>query len=98
MAKETVKKLEKQVKQVKAKQAAKTLSGKILNLNTGINTMRVVIERKERHPKYERLIKRHKKYLVHVEEAEKANLHVNQIVEIAQTKPMSARKSWLLVK
>jgi len=75
----------------------KIISGKIVNLASGKDTAKVEVERKLRHPKYEKLIKLHKTYLVHLPEDQKQKYELGVEVKILQTKPFSARKSWMVI-
>lgn len=72
----------------------KVLEGKVVKLSS-TNTIAVRVESKFPHPKYGRIVKTHKKYLVHVENDTK--LEVGDEVLITETKPLSKRKSWLFV-
>lgn len=55
----------------------------------------VVIEvvTKKRHPKYEKIIKRSKRYFVH---DEKGELNVGDYIAIRETRPLSKRKRFTL--
>jgi small subunit ribosomal protein S17 len=55
----------------------------------------VVIEvvSKKRHPKYEKIIKRSKKYFVH---DEKGELNVGDLILIRETRPLSKHKRFTL--
>lgn len=58
-------------------------------------TISVLIERMKKHPKYLKMVKIHRKILVH-DENETAQLM--DFVEIVESKPVSKRKSWVLNK
>ncbi|MCB9914429.1 MAG: 30S ribosomal protein S17 [Planctomycetes bacterium] len=58
-------------------------------------TVSVRVERRFQHPKYNKYIKRHVKYLVHDEEN---TCRVGDTVEIAECRPLSKNKRWRLVK
>ena len=58
-------------------------------------TVAVRHERLVKHPLYGKYIRRAKKYLAHDEEGA---AKVGDVVEIAQTRPLSERKCWRLVK
>ena len=58
-------------------------------------TIVVWIERRLRHPKYEKVITTGKKYYVHDENNE---AKTGNIVEIMETRPLSKLKRWRLVK
>jgi small subunit ribosomal protein S17 len=57
-------------------------------------TVSVRVERVFKHPKYNKYIRRHTKYLVHDEQNE---AKVGDTVEIAECRPMSKTKRWRLV-
>jgi len=58
-------------------------------------TLRVQVERLERHPLYRKTIKRKKIFLVH-DEDEKCQ--VGDVVRIVETKPISRLKRWRVVE
>ncbi|MCL4478860.1 MAG: 30S ribosomal protein S17 [Deltaproteobacteria bacterium] len=57
-----------------------------------MNKTRIVaVEKVIRHPKYQKMVKKIKKYKVH-DEGNKT--HINDIVEIVLTRPLSKGKNW----
>ncbi len=58
-------------------------------------TVTVRVERTFRHPQYEKVITRWKKYYAHVEDAK---LEVGQRVKIEETRPLSKLKRWRVVE
>ena len=58
-------------------------------------TITVVVERLFKHPKYEKYLRRHKKYHAHDETNEAGN---GDVVEIVECRPMSKNKRWRLSK
>jgi small subunit ribosomal protein S17 len=58
-------------------------------------TIVVWVERRLRHPKYEKVVTTGKKYYVHDENNE---AKAGDIVEIMETRPLSKLKRWRLVK
>lgn len=83
------------VKKTVDKKLRKTLEGYV----TGIvdeNTVKVQIERKFAHKKYGKIIKTHKRYLVHKSSDTKVDL--KDFVRIGEIKPISKRKSWEILK
>jgi small subunit ribosomal protein S17 len=54
-------------------------------------TVTVLVERQVRHPLYKKIVKKRKKFLAH-DEYEKCKL--GDVVKIAETRPLSARKRW----
>lgn len=58
-------------------------------------TITVLVERRVMHPLYKKFIRRSKKYAVH----DDANLaKEGDVVSIEECRPISARKSWLLIE
>lgn len=57
-------------------------------------TVVVRVERQVRHPKYKRYIRRRSKFMAHNE----MEAHIGDIVRIAETRPLSARKRWRVVE
>lgn len=76
------------------KKSKRKLTGKIIKLSSD-KTVKVRIEKKFPHPKYGKIIKEHKNYLVH---NEIEGLNVNDKVEIEETKPISKSKTWKLIR
>ena len=72
----------------------KVRSGVVLR-NTMKKTVVVVIERDEMHPLYHRVVQKNKKFLAHDETNE---CQVGDVVEIMETRPLSKRKRWRVVK
>ncbi len=60
---------------------------------SGDKTISVLVERKIVHPKYHKIVKRFKKYLVH-DERNEAN--VGDVVRIVECRPISKRKAFRL--
>ena len=56
----------------------------------------VIVERAYKHPLYNKVLTRKKKYYAHDEEASK--LKVGQEVTIVESRPMSKLKRWRVVK
>lgn len=55
------------------------------------NTVVVKVERKLRHPQYDKVIVRAKKYYAH---DESNALQIGDVVEITETRPLSKLKRW----
>ncbi|OGK62194.1 30S ribosomal protein S17 [Candidatus Roizmanbacteria bacterium RIFOXYB2_FULL_38_10] len=72
----------------------KTLSGKIVSSKMK-KTVVVSVERKFRHPKYHKVIIRHKKYKAH---NEIEGLKEADYVKIQETKPMSKEKRFIVIE
>lgn len=58
-------------------------------------TVVVQIDRKVRHPLYEKFVARRTKLHAH---DEKSEAHMGDVVEICQTRPISKLKSWRVVR
>lgn len=58
-------------------------------------TVTVRVDRKFRHPDFEKVVARAKKYYAHVEDMK---LEVGQRVKIEETRPMSKLKRWRVIE
>jgi len=72
----------------------KQLTGIVINAKMN-KTAKVEVIRHWTHPVYKKIITKRKKYLVH---NEKLNLKSGDKVIIEETKPISKRKKWQVVK
>lgn len=70
----------------------KTRIGSVVSNKTD-KTAVVLVERTFRHPMYERVIKRSKRYYIH---DEKNECNIGDQVEIMETRPLSKTKRWRL--
>lgn len=70
----------------------RTQTAKVLKVSNH-NSASVAVERKFPHPKYAKIVKDHKRYLVHIPE-DIVDLQVNNVVIIEETTPLSKSKSW----
>jgi len=70
------------------------LSGKVVK-KSGDKTVSVLVTRQTTHPIYKKIIRVSKKYLAH-----DANntIAVGENVKIQETKPLSKKKSWEIIK
>ncbi len=68
------------------------LQGKVIK-KSGDKTVSVLVERKVVHPRYHKIVKRFKKYLVH---DEKNEANVGDTVRIIECRPISKRKAFRL--
>jgi small subunit ribosomal protein S17 len=59
----------------------------------GEKTVTVLVERKVVHPRYHKIVKRFKKYLVH---DEKGEVNVGDTITAIECRPLSKRKSFRL--
>lgn len=76
------------------KEAKRTITGKVVS-NSMDKTITVVIERKLKHPLYNKYIFKTSKIMAH---DEKGDSKVGDIVAIEETRPISKNKSWTLNK
>ncbi len=60
---------------------------------SGDKTISLLVERKVMHPRYHKIVKRFKKYLVH---DEKNQANVGDVVTAIECRPISKRKSYRL--
>jgi len=60
---------------------------------SGDKTISVLVERKIMHPRYHKIVKRFKKYLVH---DEKNEANVGDVVRVVECRPISKRKAFRL--
>jgi small subunit ribosomal protein S17 len=72
----------------------KRLQGFVTKLSS-INTIKVKVEIKAMHPKYQKVIRSHKEYLAHCIDKD---IKVGDIVIIEEGKPVSKTKCFYLVK
>lgn len=70
----------------------KTLIGVVIS-NKMQKTVVVKVETKNKHPLYKKLVITHKKYHVH---DEKEDCNIGDVIEIIETRPLSALKRWRL--
>ncbi len=67
----------------------------IVTSNKMDKTIVVSVERKVKHPKYGKFVKRTKKFYAH---DEKAECGIGDTVRIMETRPLSKLKNWRLVE
>ncbi len=70
----------------------RVIQGKVVK-KSGDKTVSLLVERKVMHPRYHKIVKRFKKYLVH-DEHNKAK--VGDIITAVECRPISKRKSFRL--
>ena len=58
-------------------------------------TVVVLVQRSLRHPLYGRVVRKHRKFMAHNEEG---TVKVGDVVEIMETRPISKRKRWRVVR
>ena len=72
----------------------KELKGKVVS-RSGDKTIVVMVERRTRHPVYEKVIKTSKKFHAH---DEKNAAKVGDLVRIVEARPLSRLKRWRLIE
>jgi small subunit ribosomal protein S17 len=72
----------------------KVLLGEVVS-NRMQKTITVKVERRLRHPMYERVVKRSKKFHAHDERNE---CQIGDLVRIVETRPLSKTKCWRLLE
>ena len=72
----------------------KILRGEVVS-NRMQKTITVEVERRVRHPIYERVVKRSKKFHAHDEQNQ---CQIGDIVRIVETRPLSKTKRWRLLE
>ena len=77
-----------------AEQRRKIFVGEVVS-NRMQKTITVQVERRVRHPIYERVIKRSKKFHVHDEHNQ---CQIGDMVRIVETRPLSKTKCWRLLE
>jgi small subunit ribosomal protein S17 len=70
----------------------RVIQGKVVK-KAGDKTATVLVERKVVHPRYHKIVKRFKKYLVHDERNE---TNVGDVISAIECRPLSKRKSFRL--
>jgi len=70
----------------------RVIQGKVVK-KAGDKTATVLVERKVVHPRYHKIVKRFKKYLVHDESNE---TNVGDVITAIECRPLSKRKSFRL--
>lgn len=73
---------------------AKIITGKVVSKKMQ-KTVVVLVERKLRHPVYKKVIIRHKRYQAH---NEKLELNEGDTVQIKETRPISKKKHFIVIK
>ena len=70
------------------------LQGTVVS-DKGAKTVTVLVERKIKHPLYNKIIRRSKKYAAH---DENNACKVGDVVKIVESKPISKTKRWAVVE
>jgi len=72
--------------------AKKTIQGTVV-AKSGDKTAKILVERRVVHPKYHKIVKKFKNYLIHDENNE---LSIGDFVVAEETRPLSKRKTFSL--
>jgi small subunit ribosomal protein S17 len=72
----------------------RTLVGKVVS-DKRAKTVTVLVERRAAHELYGKIVARSRKYHAH---DEKGEYHMGDTVEIAETRPLSKTKSWVVTR
>ena len=72
----------------------RTLIGRVVS-DKMEKTVTVLVERRVKHPIYDKIVVRSKKYHAHNDENQAKN---GDLVEIQETRPLSKTKSWMVTK
>ena len=72
----------------------RTLTGRVVSDKMD-KTVTVLVERRVKHPMYDKIIVRSKKYHAHNEDNQ---AKAGDLVEIQEARPMSKTKSWAVIK
>ena len=72
----------------------RTLSGRVVS-DKRSKTVTVLVERRVQHELYGKYIVRSKRYSAH---DEKGEYHLGDLVEIAETRPISRTKTWVVTR
>ena len=67
----------------------------VVSSNKMDKTITVKVERKVKHPKYGKFVKKTTKFVAH---DENNDCHIGDTVKIMETRPMSKNKNWRLVE
>jgi small subunit ribosomal protein S17 len=72
--------------------ARKTIQGRVV-AKSGDKTVRILVERRVLHPKYRKIVKKFKNYLIH---DEKNELNIGDFIVAEECRPLSKRKTFTL--
>ncbi len=79
---------------VEKQKISKILRGRVVSTSMDKSAV-IIVESRKRHPKYEKIIKRSKKYIIH---DEKNVLNIGDLVTAREVRPLSKRKRFTLDK
>lgn len=70
----------------------RVIQGKVVSI-AGNKSAVILVERKVVHPKYRKIVKRFKKYIIHDEECKS---RIGDVISAIECKPISKHKSFVL--
>lgn len=76
------------------KSLKRTLVGKVVS-DKRAKTVTVLVERRVKHPIYDKIVIRSSKYHAHDENGE---YHLGDVIEITESRPLSKTKNWVATK
>ena len=76
------------------KSLKRTLIGKVVS-DKRAKTVTVLVERRVKHPIYDKIMIKSSKYHAHDEQGE---YHLGDVVEITETRPISKSKNWIATR
>jgi len=76
------------------KSLKRTLVGKVVS-DKRAKTVTVLVERRVKHPIYDKIMIKSSKYHAHDEQGE---YHVGDLVEITESRPISKSKNWIATR
>lgn len=74
---------------------AKLLDGVVVSTKLAPQTITVRVEERFRHPLYQKVVKKHKRYLAH---NEKLELHEGDMVRMQESRPLSKKKHFIIIE
>ena len=76
------------------KSLKRTLIGKVVS-DKRAKTVTVLVERRVKHPIYNKIVIRSSKYHAHDEEGQ---FHTGDLIEITESRPISKTKNWVVTR
>ena len=76
------------------KSLKRTLIGKVVS-DKRAKTVTVLVERRVKHPMYDKIVARSSKYHAH---DENGDYHVGDVIEITESRPISKTKNWVVTR
>jgi small subunit ribosomal protein S17 len=76
------------------KSLKRTLIGKVVS-DKRAKTVTVLVERRVKHPLYDKIVAKSSKYHAH---DEKGEYHLGDIIEITESRPISKSKNWVVTR